>query len=154
MVTWQTRARVDATFETRSAFGHLQHHNRQDRPYTGHAAAMACTTHKTVQWSDENKINEFVYGSPYSEASSADSVNATSTLHYINSQLLAHGFARGSGVSFEGLSKEDADKLSKCMLGLLNQRNVCQQSFTLSSERNRIIYNRKTCLVQRICRRN
>lgn len=84
----------------------------------------ACTPRKAVQWANDNEVNEFVYGSPYSDASSTDSVNATSTLLYINSQLVAHGFARGSGVTFDGLSKEDADKLSKCMLGMLSQRNV------------------------------
>ncbi|KAL5492669.1 hypothetical protein ACEPAI_4116 [Sanghuangporus weigelae] len=84
---------------------------------------MASTPYKSVQWSNKNEVNEFVYGSPYSEASSTDSINASSTLQYINSQLVAHGFTRSSGVSFEGLSKEDSDKLSKCMLGMLNQRN-------------------------------
>ncbi|OCB87664.1 hypothetical protein A7U60_g5190 [Sanghuangporus baumii] len=84
---------------------------------------MASTPYKSVQWSNKDEVNEFVYGSPYSEASSTDSINASSTLQYINSQLVAHGFTRSSGVSFEGLSKEDSDKLSKCMLGMLSQRN-------------------------------
>lgn len=82
---------------------------------------MACTPRKLVHWSTDN---EFVYGSPYSDASSSDSINSTSTLSYINSQLIAHGFARGTGVSMEGLSKEDMEKMTKCLLGMLSQRVV------------------------------
>lgn len=85
---------------------------------------MAFTPRKSVQFAADDEVKEFVYGSPYSEASSTDSINATSTLTYINSQLVAHGFARGSGVSFEGLSTQDAERLSKCMLAILGQRAV------------------------------
>lgn len=109
---------------------------------------MASTPHKSVQWSNKNEVNEFVYGSPYSEASSSDSINASSTFQYINSQLIAHGYTRGSGVSFEGLSREDSDKLSKCMLGMLSQRNVsdalpespihCLLSFSLQEDMARV----------------
>lgn len=84
---------------------------------------MACTPRKLVHWSTDNEVNEFVYGSPYSDASS-DSVNATSTLQYINSQLIAHGFAKGPGISVEGLGKDDIERLSKCLLGMLSQRVV------------------------------
>ena len=85
---------------------------------------MAFTPRKSVQFAGDDEVQEFVYGSPYSEGSSTDSINASSTLQYINSQLVAHGFARGSGVSFDGLSKQDADRLSKCMLAMLGQRAV------------------------------
>lgn len=85
---------------------------------------MACTPRKLVHWSTDNEVNEFVYGSPYSDASSSDSINATSTLQYINSQLVAHGLARGPGISLDGLSKEDTEKATKCLLGMLSQRIV------------------------------
>ncbi|KAH8096923.1 Afadin and alpha-actinin-binding-domain-containing protein [Phellopilus nigrolimitatus] len=106
---------------------------------------MACTPRKLVHWG-ENDINEYAFGSPYSEASSSDSINATSTLQYINSQLVAHGFTRSPGVSFEGLSKEDADRLSKCVLGMLSQRmddmaraeDISAKFRTLSYEHERL----------------
>ena len=95
-------------------------------------ACMACTPKKAVQFATDEEVKEFVYGSPYSEGSSTDSVNDSSTLAYINSQLVAHGFARGSGVSFDGLSRQDADRLSKCMLGMLGQRSVRQAPDTIA----------------------
>lgn len=85
---------------------------------------MAFTPKKSVQFAGDDEVKEFVYGSPYSEGSSMDSNTSSSTLQYINSQLIAHGFARGSGVSFDGLSGQDADRLSKCMLAMLGQRAV------------------------------
>ncbi|KAI5123471.1 hypothetical protein M0805_008841 [Coniferiporia weirii] len=117
---------------------------------------MACTPRKLVHWSGENEVNEFVYGSPYSDASSSDSVNASSTLQYINSQLVAHGFARGTGVSFEGLSKEDADRLAKCMLGMLSQRmedmaraeDLSTKLRTLSYEHERLSSMHRTTVEQ------
>ncbi|EJC99972.1 uncharacterized protein FOMMEDRAFT_170062 [Fomitiporia mediterranea MF3/22] len=120
---------------------------------------MACTPHKSVQWSNNNEVNEFVYGSPYSEASSTDSISAGSTLQYINSQLLAHGFARGTGISFEGLSKDDADKLSKCLIGMLSQRNedmsraedLSTKLRTLTYEHERLATMHRTVSEQLAC---
>ena len=48
----------------------------------------------------------------------------TATLQYVNSQLLAHGFTHNSGISLEGTSKEDAEKVLKCLVSMLGQRMV------------------------------
>ena len=83
---------------------------------------MACTPKKLVHWSGENEIAEYSYGSPGSDVSS---VNATSTLQYVNSQLAAHGFSKPPGLSLEGTSREDEEKCVKCLLAMLSQRMVC-----------------------------
>lgn len=54
----------------------------------------------------------------------------SATLQYVNSQLLAHGFAHNSGISLEGTSKEDAEKVLKCLVSMLGQRMVSSSIFT------------------------
>nr|GAT47372.1 predicted protein [Mycena chlorophos] len=49
-------------------------------------------------------------------------VLATSSLEYVNSQLVAHGFAPAPGLSLDGLAKADFDRVVKCLLGMLSQR--------------------------------
>ncbi|KAF5379646.1 hypothetical protein D9757_009236 [Collybiopsis confluens] len=85
---------------------------------------MAATTpaHKSVHWgaADANVYSDF--GSP-SSLCSDDSTVSTSSLQYVNSQLVAHGFAPGpNGISLDGLGARDIDKAVKCFLGLLGQR--------------------------------
>jgi len=48
----------------------------------------------------------------------------TSTLQYVNSQLVSHGFARAPGLSLDGLSHADTERVVKCLLGMLSQRIV------------------------------
>ncbi|KAI0664322.1 Afadin and alpha-actinin-binding-domain-containing protein [Cubamyces menziesii] len=78
------------------------------------------TPKKIVHWALNTSLSDL--GSPFSEAGSSDSCTSTSSLQYINSQLIAHGFTHGSGLSLDGLAKEDADKVVKCILGMLSQR--------------------------------
>ncbi|KAJ6514929.1 Afadin and alpha-actinin-binding-domain-containing protein, partial [Mycena vitilis] len=78
---------------------------------------MATQTPKRgVHWGPEDPS----FGSPFSDASSA--MNSTSSLDYINSQLVAHGFAPAPGLSLDGIANADLDRAVKCMLGLLSQR--------------------------------
>ncbi|KAF7308366.1 hypothetical protein HMN09_00685200 [Mycena chlorophos] len=49
-------------------------------------------------------------------------VLATSSLEYVSSQLVAHGFAPAPGLSLDGLAKADFDRVVKCLLGMLSQR--------------------------------
>lgn len=84
--------------------------------------SMAATPKKLVHWALDASLSELA--SPFSDASTSDSYSSTSSLQYLNSQLLAHGFTHGSGLSFEGLAKEDAEKAVKCILGMLSQRIV------------------------------
>ncbi|KZT67343.1 hypothetical protein DAEQUDRAFT_739427 [Daedalea quercina L-15889] len=77
------------------------------------------TPKKLVHWALDVSFSGF--GSPFSDTASSESTT-TSSLDYINAQLLAHGFAHDRGLSLEGLSKEDTDRTVKCLLGMLSQR--------------------------------
>ncbi|TFK86472.1 hypothetical protein K466DRAFT_492758 [Polyporus arcularius HHB13444] len=78
------------------------------------------TPKKVVQWALNASLSDL--GSPFSEAGSSDSCTSTSSLQYINSQLVAHGFVHDAGLSLDGLAKTDADRVVKCLLGMLSQR--------------------------------
>ncbi|KAJ6581800.1 Afadin and alpha-actinin-binding-domain-containing protein [Mycena capillaripes] len=78
---------------------------------------MATQTPKRgVHWGLEDPS----FGSPFSDASSA--MNSTSSLDYINSQLVAHGFAPAPGLSLDGIANTDLERVVKCLLGMLSQR--------------------------------
>ncbi|KAI8996403.1 hypothetical protein BD414DRAFT_199770 [Trametes punicea] len=78
------------------------------------------TPKKLVHWALNASLSEL--GSPFSDSGSSDSCTSTSSLQYINSQLIAHGFTHGPGLSLDGLAKEDADRVVKCILNMLSQR--------------------------------
>ncbi|CDO68386.1 hypothetical protein BN946_scf184815.g33 [Trametes cinnabarina] len=78
------------------------------------------TPKKLVHWALNASLSDL--GSPFSDASSSASCSSTSSLQYINSQLIAHGFTHGEGLSLDGLAKEDADRVIKCVLSMLSQR--------------------------------
>ncbi|KAJ7931686.1 Afadin and alpha-actinin-binding-domain-containing protein [Mycena leptocephala] len=77
---------------------------------------MAQTPKKGVHWG----LQDPSFGSPFSDASSA--MVSTSSLDYINSQLVAHGFAPAPGLSLEGIANADLDRVVKCLLGMLSTR--------------------------------
>ncbi|KAJ7140290.1 Afadin and alpha-actinin-binding-domain-containing protein [Mycena crocata] len=77
---------------------------------------MATTPKKGVHWG----LDEPSFGSPFSDASSA--MISTSSLDYINSQLVAHGFAPAPGLSLDGIANTDLERAVKCLLGMLSQR--------------------------------
>ncbi|KAH9057460.1 Afadin and alpha-actinin-binding-domain-containing protein [Lactarius vividus] len=72
----------------------------------------------TVHWAPSPIL------SPLSDASSTSttSINSTSTLQYVNSQLVSHGFALPPGLSLDSLSSAEADGVTKCFLAMLSQR--------------------------------
>ncbi|KAH8991706.1 Afadin and alpha-actinin-binding-domain-containing protein [Lactarius akahatsu] len=78
------------------------------------AATPAPAQKNTVHWAP----------SPLSDASSVSttSINSTSTLQYVNSQLVSHGFALLPGLSLDSLSSTEADGVTKCLLAMLSQR--------------------------------
>ncbi|KAJ3555581.1 hypothetical protein NM688_g2497 [Phlebia brevispora] len=80
---------------------------------------MAKTPRKLVHWALDTSLSDL--GSPFSTASSSDA-DSTSSLQYINAQLVSHGFTYKPGLSLDGTSKEDADKVVKCLLAMLSQR--------------------------------
>ena len=81
---------------------------------------MAKTPKKLVHWALEVSMSDV--GSPFSEASSV--ADSTCSIQYINSQLIAHGFTHKPGLSLDGTSKDDADRVVKCLLAMLSQRIV------------------------------
>ncbi|KAJ6519035.1 Afadin and alpha-actinin-binding-domain-containing protein [Mycena sanguinolenta] len=80
-------------------------------------AAEIQTPKKGVHWGLEDPS---FGGSPFSDASSA--MNSTSSLDFINSQLVAHGFAPAPGISLDGICNVDLERVVKCLLGMLSQR--------------------------------
>ena len=59
-----------------------------------------------------------------SHSSSSSFTSSSSTIQYINSQLVSHGFGVPPGLSLEGLSTADAENVTKCLLSMLSQRVV------------------------------
>ena len=80
---------------------------------------MAVTPNKLVHWDLGLSPDSGSF-----EGDSTDSDTSASSLQYVNSQLLAHGFTQGSGLSLDGLAKDDTEKVVKCLLGMLSQRVV------------------------------
>ncbi|EMD39347.1 hypothetical protein CERSUDRAFT_104554 [Gelatoporia subvermispora B] len=80
---------------------------------------MTATPKKLVHWALDVSFSDL--GSPSVDTSS-DFDNCTSSLQYVNSQLVAHGFTYTPGLSLEGLGKDETEKVVKCLLGMLSQR--------------------------------
>ena len=55
---------------------------------------------------------------------SSSEMSYTSSLQYLNSQLVAHGFAHNPGISLDGLSTSNMESAVKVLLSLVNQRVV------------------------------
>ncbi|KAJ7224081.1 Afadin and alpha-actinin-binding-domain-containing protein [Mycena pura] len=77
--------------------------------------ATAQTPKKGVHWGGEPNLY-----SPSTDASSE--ILSTSSLEYINSQLVAHGFAPAPGLSLDAISNANLERVVKCLLGMLSQR--------------------------------
>ncbi|KIK52336.1 hypothetical protein GYMLUDRAFT_88727 [Collybiopsis luxurians FD-317 M1] len=85
--------------------------------------ATATPARRSVHWSSNGNTDYSDAGSPSSQFSDDSIVSTTSSLQYVNSQLIAHGFAPGPiGISLDGLEKRDMDRAVKCFLDLLAQR--------------------------------
>lgn len=83
---------------------------------------MAMTPKKLVHWAlGDESMSDF--GSPFTNTSSEPAL-PTSSLQYINSQLVARGFAPSPGLSLDGISSTDAERIVKCLWSMLNQRVV------------------------------
>ncbi|KIY44945.1 hypothetical protein FISHEDRAFT_76977 [Fistulina hepatica ATCC 64428] len=79
-----------------------------------------CSTPKTVQQQTLDILDFSGFDSPSSNASSEFS--STSSLNYINSQLVAHGFSSPPGICLDGIAKADLERVIKCLLSMLSQR--------------------------------
>lgn len=78
---------------------------------------MAGTPPKGIHWNNTQL-------SPDSPSASTESYISTSSLDYVNAQLVAHGYVPSPGLSLDGLSGTDSDRVVKCLLGMLGQRVV------------------------------
>lgn len=79
------------------------------------------TPKSKVHWALDSSPNLSEFGSPFSDTSIVDT---TSSLQYINSQLVAHGFTSSPGLSLDGVPAFESEKVIKCLLGMLAQRVV------------------------------
>ncbi|KAF8892175.1 Afadin and alpha-actinin-binding-domain-containing protein [Infundibulicybe gibba] len=77
---------------------------------------------KLVHWENISDIS--LSASPFGSSSeaSSDFIVSTSSLDFINAQLVAHGFVSSPGISLEGISRSDSEVVIKCLLGMLSQR--------------------------------
>ena len=80
---------------------------------------------------DTKSLSPSFLNSPDLEGST-ESYISTSSLEYVNAQLVAHGFASSQGLSLDGLSGTDSNKVVKCLLSMLSQRVVCSLSLELN----------------------
>ncbi|KXN90668.1 hypothetical protein AN958_03953 [Leucoagaricus sp. SymC.cos] len=81
---------------------------------------MAATPARGFHW-DPQILSPSLLCSPVFDGST-ESYISTSSLEYVNAQLVAHGFAPPPGLSLDGLSGTDSDRVVKCLLGMLSQR--------------------------------
>ena len=75
---------------------------------------------RNVRWNLEDPASAL--NSPASNTSTE--FVSTSSLQYINSQLIAHGFTAPPGLSLDGVASADMEKAVKCLLAMLSQRVV------------------------------
>ncbi|KAF8448876.1 Afadin and alpha-actinin-binding-domain-containing protein [Boletus edulis BED1] len=73
-----------------------------------------------VHWALDVSVSDF--GSPFDTTTTTTSCSSTTSFQYINSQLVAHGFTRSPGLPLEGISGENMECLTKCLLAMLSQR--------------------------------
>ena len=79
---------------------------------------------KGVHWNfDDVSLSELEGPSDASQ-----SFVSTSSLEYVNSQLIAHGFVDSPGLCLDGLANKDSERVLKCFLSLLGQRMVSSHS--------------------------
>ncbi|CAE6406612.1 unnamed protein product [Rhizoctonia solani] len=97
---------------------------------------MATTpTRRGVRWAFD------VANSPFGGAAEPSTPEtSTSSLAYVNSQIVAHGFARVA-LDLSELGREEQNKVVKCMLGMLSQRvNDMTRAEDLSTRLRTISY--------------
>ena len=87
---------------------------------------MPATPRKLVRWDLDGPDGPSIsaLNSPFFNNTYESSVVSTSSLEFINSQLVAHGFVPTPGLSLEGISNDDSARVVKCLLGMLSQRVV------------------------------
>ncbi|KAF9474824.1 hypothetical protein BDN70DRAFT_884425 [Pholiota conissans] len=83
--------------------------------------AMMATPKKLVHW-DTNSPSFSNPGSPFYNGTFDSSMDSTSSLDFVNSQLVAHGYIPSPGLSLTGISKDESNRVVKCLISMLSQR--------------------------------
>ena len=84
--------------------------------------ATAPAAKNSVHWAPSPILSPL--SDSLSHSSSSSFTSSSSTIQYINSQLISHGFAVPPGLLLEGLSTADVENVTKCLLSMLSQRVV------------------------------
>ncbi|KAL1713197.1 Afadin and alpha-actinin-binding-domain-containing protein [Schizophyllum commune] len=93
---------------------------------------------RNVRWNLEDPASAL--NSPASNTSTE--FVSTSSLQYINSQLIAHGFTAPPGLSLDGVASADMEKAVKCLLAMLSQRvDDMSRTETLSTKLRTLNYD-------------
>ncbi|KAL1738739.1 Afadin and alpha-actinin-binding-domain-containing protein, partial [Schizophyllum fasciatum] len=93
---------------------------------------------RTVRWDLDDALSGL--NSPASNTSTEFA--STSSLQYINSQLVAHGFTAAPGLSLDGVASADMEKAVKCLLAMLSQRvEDMARTETLSTKLRTLTYD-------------
>ncbi|KAL1678883.1 Afadin and alpha-actinin-binding-domain-containing protein [Schizophyllum commune] len=93
---------------------------------------------RNVRWNLEDPASAL--NSPASNTSTE--FVSTSSLQYINSQLIAHGFTAPPGLSLDGVASADMEKAVKCLLAMLSQRvDDMSRTETLSTKLRTLTYD-------------
>ena len=108
----------------------------------------AMTPKKLVHW-HMNSPSFSNINSPFFDGTSESSMVSTSSMEYINAQLVAHGFTPSPGLCLDGISNDDSARVVKCLLGMLGQR-VVRVPLTVLKEMSFDNLHRKICLEQKI----
>ncbi|KAJ3506379.1 hypothetical protein NLJ89_g6903 [Agrocybe chaxingu] len=82
---------------------------------------MTTTPKKLVHWEVDSPSFSNL-NSPFFNATHESSIVSTSSLEFINAQLVAHGFVPSPGISLDGIPNEESARVVKCLLALLSQR--------------------------------
>jgi hypothetical protein len=85
---------------------------------------MTATPKKLVHW-DTNSPSLSNLDSPFYNGTYDSSMDSTSSLDFVNSQLVAHGYVLSPGLSLTGVSKDESNRIVKCLVTMLSQRMVC-----------------------------
>ncbi|KAG8950035.1 hypothetical protein FRC04_008115 [Tulasnella sp. 424] len=75
-----------------------------------------------VRWAFDQHAIANSFASDGSSPSVSSESNSTSTVAFVNNQLINHGFVRAPGLPLESLSTKDQDTAAKCLMGMLGQR--------------------------------
>ncbi|KAJ8092949.1 hypothetical protein PM082_011269 [Marasmius tenuissimus] len=87
-------------------------------------AATPANHKKLVHWESSPAVSEDLDSISLSlpNSSTESSFVSTSSLQYVNAQLVAHGFTSTPGLSLEGISNQDLNRATKCLMDMLAQR--------------------------------